>query len=165
MVAREVLRSIYEAQRKAVAAENANENVLTREVCPDKTGSLSSAGMDYQASDEGRSERLLSRKEAARSCGVGVSLGPTLTRCVLVSGHQEHCVRLGELGRGTLRNRKIQFFFSNVTTILRLSSCGEPYGGLFGVQRTVPQPVSGSKNEQMARPPYTSDSWSSRLMH
>ena len=110
MVAREVLRSIYEAQRKAVAAENANENVLTREVCPDKTGSLSSAGMDYQASDEGRSERLLSRKEVARSCGVGVSLGPTLTRCVLVSGHQEHCVRLGELGRGTLRNRKIQFF-------------------------------------------------------
>ena len=110
MVAREVLRSIYEAQRKAVAAENANENVLTREVCPDKTGSLSSAGMDYQASDEGRSERLLSRKEVARSCGVGISLGPTLTRCVLVSGHQEHCVRLGELGRGTLRNRKIQFF-------------------------------------------------------
>ena len=98
--------------------------------------------VDHQASDQGRSESLVSRSEVVCSCGFIVFLGPTLPGCVRVRATENIVVD---------RRRSVRYaqeqentgFFSNATMVLYLL-------GLVGGDTAT---FSGSRETSLDRSP------------
>jgi hypothetical protein len=90
----------------------------------------------HQASDQGRSEGVVSRLEVVRSCRVGVSFGSTLPRCVRVKAHR---ILVDGRAKGQVRSKTKEMWLSRQSDngLACERSSGTPYGDLFGVTGAI----------------------------
>ena len=112
--------------------------------------------MADQASDQGRSQGLVSRSEVVCPCSGGVSFGPLLPSCVRVTSALEKTVDGVTQGEVRSETGKDGLSCQHDDGFACVWSRGTLQGDLLGVRETTCAPLKGPKTLKMARPRHNS---------